>query len=175
MTNEQIAAATKCPLVNVNLYWPVVKQYMYQLNIGSRLSQIGALATIAIETAYRFKAIKEFGKNEDHEKEYGGRHDLGNINPGDGAKYAGRGLIQITGRANYAAYGHALGIDLVNFPDRALDNSISSNIFAHYWRDRGISGACEALNWPLVRKKVNGGLNEFPDFYSVVQRLLAIQ
>jgi hypothetical protein len=53
------------------------------------------------------------------ERIYGGRRDLGNLQPGDGARYIGRGYMQLTGRANYAAAGAALGLDLERHPELA--------------------------------------------------------
>lgn len=175
MDNGQIATAIHCPLANVNANWPIIKQALYQFNQGSLLSSMGVLATIAVETAHLFKPIKEFGSDALHEKEYGMRHDLGNTMPLDGAKYAGRGFIQITGKLNYASYSKLLGLDLVNNPDLALLTSPASRILALYWRDHAIAGACEQQDWQLVRKKVDGGLNGYTDFISCINRLKAIQ
>lgn len=47
---------------------------------------------------------------------YEGKKDLGNIHPGDGVKFKGRGLIQITGRSNYEAIGRDFQVDFINNP-----------------------------------------------------------
>ena len=54
------------------------------------------------------------------ERIYGNRPELGNIHPGDGFKFRGRGIVQLTGRSNYQRAGRAIGIDLVSSPDRQL-------------------------------------------------------
>ena len=86
-----------------------------------------ALATAWHETAFTMQPIKEYGGPRYFIKMYdvtGSRPKLaranGNVNVGDGAKYFGRGYVQLTWRANYARAGLKLGIDLVNNPDLAL-------------------------------------------------------
>lgn len=63
------------------------------------------------------------------------RRSLGNTEPGDGERFRGRGFIQLTGRANYAAMGKKLGVDLEGDPDLANDPQIASRIFAQYMKD----------------------------------------
>jgi putative chitinase len=82
------------------------------------------LATIKHECADTWKPIKEFATGEDYE----GRLDLGNIHPGDGPRFKGRGYVQLTGRANYRKFGNRFNIDLEDDPALALDPQISYKI-----------------------------------------------
>ncbi len=70
---------------------------------------------------------------EDYFSRYENRNDLGNTQPGDGAKYRGRGYIQITGRSNYAKFGNLINKDLVNQPELAAFPSIAAQIAVLYW------------------------------------------
>jgi putative chitinase len=86
-----------------------------------------ALATAWHETARRMRPIKEFGGPSYYKRMYdieGERPDkarvLGNIHPGDGAKFCGRGYVQLTGRSNYARAGNAIGVDMIAAPDAAM-------------------------------------------------------
>lgn len=95
----------------------------------------------------------------DSGREYDGRRDLGNTHPGDGPKFKGRGLIQNTGRANYAALGAKLGQNflvntplLAQFPWAAL-------AAGQYWHDRNINAAADRDDIVAVTKLVNGGKN----------------
>jgi putative chitinase len=85
------------------------------------------LATSWHETARTMQPIKEHGGSAYFTRMYDIRGDrphvaraLGNVNPGDGAKFAGRGFVQITGRRNMALAGQLLDIDLIGNPDLAL-------------------------------------------------------
>lgn len=91
--------------------------------------------------------------------EYEGRHDLGNTHPGDGPLFKGRGLIQLTGRANYALYGHILGVDLIANPQLAADFPLAARTAALYWKTRNINVHADANDIVRVTESVNGGVN----------------
>ena len=93
------------------------------------------LATAAHETDRTMQPIRERGGEAYLERNYditGERpakaRELGNLSPGDGIRYAGRGYVQLTGKANYRRAGVRLGLDLVGRPDLALDPEIAARI-----------------------------------------------
>jgi predicted chitinase len=146
--------------------YDVIEKALFEQGILSRNTLIGALATVRVEVGRDFKSKKEFSSGEQYE----GTTTLGNTQPGDGAKYKGRGFIQLTGRYNYTSYGNKLGIDLVNNPDLALETEIAGKIFALYFKEKNVQEACDSGDWLTARKKVNGvnpstgkpnGWNEF--------------
>ena len=83
--------------------------------------------------------------------------DLGNIDPGDGAKFIGRGLIQVTGRTSYAKFGEALGVDLVARPELAADPRYMLAIAAEEWNEKGCNSCADADDIVKVTRKINGG------------------
>lgn len=101
-----------------------------------------ALATAFHETAGTMQPIHELGGPKYFHRMYdiqGARpakaRELGNINPGDGVKYAGRGYVQLTGRKNYAKAAAALGIDLVDNPDLAMQPETAARIMVRGMRE----------------------------------------
>lgn len=94
---------------------------------------------------------------------YEGRRDLGNVVPGDGKRYRGRGLIQLTGRANYSTYGAALGIGLEGNPPLAAVFPYAAMTAAEYWTKRKINVAADANDVVRVTKLINGGTNGLED------------
>ncbi|MFJ3487112.1 glycoside hydrolase family 19 protein [Pseudomonas sp. NPDC090202] len=94
-------------------------------------------------------------------KVYGGR--MGNVDPGDGYKFRGRGDTQLTGRAQYEDMGKKLGIDLVNNPDLASDPRYSAKIAVANWKSSGADKLASAGDMTGARKRINGGLNGIDD------------
>ncbi|MEQ8466528.1 MAG: DUF4231 domain-containing protein [Coleofasciculus sp. E1-EBD-02] len=173
ITPEQASKIMDCPLADSQKYLPGVLEALQDYDILDKQVLIGLLATVRVETN-GFKPINEFGGPKYFTKHYEGRRDLGNVKPGDGAKYHGRGYIQITGRANYRTYGQKLGVDLENNPELALDPEISAKILACYFKDRGVATAAKVGDWRKVRKLVNGGYNGWDVFSKYVEKGKAV-
>jgi putative chitinase len=89
---------------------------------------------------------------------YEGRRDLGNIEPGDGPRYKGRGLIQLTGRMNYAFTGKELGLDLLAAPLSVNDPVTYLLVACLFWTRLKINPHCDADDLYAVTRLVNGGL-----------------
>jgi putative chitinase len=94
---------------------------------------------------------------------YDGRTDLGNTEPGDGPRYKGRGLLQLTGRRNYRAYGQLLGLDLENNPLMAAEPVVSLRIACEYWKAKDLNYHADHDDIRTVTQLVNGGQNGFSD------------
>jgi len=180
-TAQGIADVLGAPLGNVATSYPLLEAALTARGIGDRPVLIAALATIGVETG-SFAPIPEFASGEAYEF----RADLGNSEPGDGPRYKGRGFIQLTGRANYRAYGELLGIDLEGDPDQALDPDIACQVFAVYFTEHRIrwlpapaplmncADLARADEWTGVRVAVNGGKNGLDRFLGFVRALTAL-
>lgn len=90
---------------------------------------------------------------------YANRNGNGNEASGDGWKYRGRGLIQITGRSNYAACGLALGLDLINHPELLELPLNACRSAAWFWYAAGLNAAADAGDQLYITKRINGGTN----------------
>lgn len=116
------------------------------------------IAQVAHESA-GFKALEEYASGDAYE----GRTDLGNTEPGDGRRFKGRGVIQLTGRANYRAAGAYLGLDLEGQPTLAAEPDTAWRVVAWYWLSRGINAAADDDDLRAVTKAINGGTNGLKD------------
>src|SRR5581483_8728455 len=99
-----------------------------EFGITTRKRAAAAVAQMAHECD-GFRTLTEYASGA----EYEGRRDLGNTHPGDGKRFKGRGLIMITGRANYAAAGKALGLDLVRHPELLAHPHVAARASCWWW------------------------------------------
>lgn len=169
LTAPEIAGLLGSPPANVQQNWPGVYAACAE-SLTDCPTMVAVVATIGTEVG-SFAPINEFGGPSYFTKMYEGRHDLGNTQPGDGARFHGRGFIQLTGRANYAKYGKALGIPLEDSPDLALNAAVAARILALYFKDHGLAAVARKGDWEGVRRGVNGGLNGWDRFSGLVQAL----
>ena len=101
---------------------------------------------------------------------YAGRMGNGDEASGDGFAYRGRGLIQLTGRANYRACGEALGVDLEGNPDWVSSPMYAALSAGWFWSTHGLNDIAE--NIVAVTKKINGGTLGLDDRVAKTQRAL---
>lgn len=77
---------------------------------------------------------------------------------GDGWRYRGRGLLQITGRDGYARCGKALGLELLGDPDQLLELGTAAASAAWYWKSNGCNELADAGQFAAITRRINGGL-----------------
>lgn len=142
------------PLVGyLNKYMPDPK---YQVNNYLRVCHF--IAQAAHEAA-SFRTLEEYASGAAYE----GRKDLGNVQKGDGIRYKGRGIFQLTGRANYRRIGDMIGMDLENNPELAESPEVSVLTALEYWRSRNLNPLADADDVNAITKKINGGFNGLDD------------
>jgi len=89
-------------------------------------------------------------------KVYGGR--FGNTEEGDGWKYHGRGIFQLTFKDNYKRCGDALGIDLTASPELLLTEKYACLSAGWYWNKKGLNELADANDYEGITKRINGGM-----------------
>lgn len=115
------------------------------------------LAQCAHESA-GFQFTKEIGSVK-YLSRYEGRRDLGNTQIGDGVRFCGRGILQVTGRSNYTACGEWTGLPLVDQPELLEDPGPAVRSACWYWMTRDMNSICDAQNFTLLTRRINGGTN----------------
>ncbi|MGH3331670.1 MAG: hypothetical protein ACRDPJ_10265 [Nocardioidaceae bacterium] len=172
LSPPEIANAVGASTANVAAHWPVLEKALRAEGMTDAASRIAALATVVTEVGTGLRPINEYGGPAYFTQMYEGRSDLGNTQPGDGARYHGRGYIQLTGRANYRSYGQRLNLPLEKRPGLALRPEVGARVLADYFNERQVDAAARDGDWRLVRYKVNGGFNGWSEFWHLVSSLL---
>jgi len=152
----------------IKTYFALFKTMLPKYNINTSLRIAHFLAQVGHESL-SLKYTRELASGAAYEN----RADLGNTQKGDGVRFKGRGLIQLTGRANYGKYGTYAGLDLLkkgneemiaNTPRYALDVSL------WFWNSRKLNTHADADNLRAITRRVNGGYNGMEDRQDYLDR-----
>ena len=144
---------------------------MVEFGITTPARQASFLSQVGHESG-QLRYVRELASGQAYE----GRPDLGNVQPGDGVRYRGRGLLQVTGRTNYAACGKAMDLDLLAQPE-LLEQAVNACRSAGwFWQTKGLNALADAGDQVKVTRRINGGANGLAErlaLFAVAQRVLA--
>jgi putative chitinase len=193
MTNEQLKALG----IEEKWFEPLQETFeKYQINtpkrqacfIGQCMHESGGFKFLRENLNYSAKALmntwpsrfsdmdtaEKFERNPSAiaNKVYSGR--MGNTEDGDGAKFIGRGLIQLTGKDNYKAFGDAIGEDLVSTPQLVEEPRYAALSAGWFWNKRGLNALADAMDITTLTVRINGGKIGIDDRIAKINKALDI-
>jgi putative chitinase len=160
VTAEQLQLVMTFAKSRIPNFLDPINQTMDEFGIDTPQEQAMFIAQIAHESG-ELRYVKELASGILYEN----RKDLGNVHPGDGVKYKGRGLIQVTGYDNYMHCGTAFGIDAINHPELLELPLYAARTAGWYWKSRDLdkyAAPNDDAAFIKVTKKINGGTNGLP-------------
>lgn len=178
---ELFAAVPALTRARAAVYAPLLAKHMPAYGIVTKIDAAHFLAQVGHESG-SFAFLKEIWGNTPAQQRYDVRVDLGNTpeRDGDGKFFLGRGLIQITGAANYKEISlHLFGDDrLIKSPQLLEEPENAVRSACYYWRKRKISAIANRGKTPdivrQVTRRVNGGVNGLADRQMRFDRAIAV-
>lgn len=199
MTPEALIFATGCSRTAADRFSKPITDAMYEFRIHAPAHRAHFLAQVAHESAGFERLVENLNyswqglmktwpsrfPSEDFARQfhrmpekianfvYASRMGNGPPSSGDGWKYRGRGLMQITGRYNYARCANAIGLDLVTEPGLLLDPVPAARSAAWVWDAKECSSFVDADDVIGLTRRINGGLNGLDDRLALTRRAVA--
>ncbi len=156
LTEAELKSISGADDTLVQLYQPHLNHEMKAKGINTSLKKAHFLAQLCAESG-SLKYAEELASGTDYE----GRSDLGNTEFGDGKKFKGRGLIQITGRTNYTTFGTYCGEDLITGANhkKVAEPKYAVLSAIWYWSSRKLNQHADDDEFLEICYRVNGGFN----------------
>ena len=107
-------------------------------------------------------------------KVYGGRADLGNTQDGDGWRFAGKGVIQLTGRSNVTVCGDALGQPFAEHPELLLEPEWACMSAGWFFNKKNLNLLADSEDWTTMTKRINGGVLGLDDRINKIHKAMDI-
>lgn len=177
ITTQQFTQMFPSAGPKAGVFVPVLNAAMGKYGIVTPVRIAAFLAQVAHESG-QFRYLRELGSDA-----YLSQYDtgekakrLGNTPEadGDGQKYRGRGLIQVTGRSNYKICGEALGLDLLRRPEQLEEPAHAAMSAGWYWHVNGLNAVADSGDFNRLTRRINGGLNGLEDRLALWKRTRAV-
>jgi len=152
---------------DVDVLLPFLLDGMESYQITGTLRENHFLAQIAHESG-EFRYLKEIASGSAYE----GRADLGNTQQGDGIRFKGRGLIQITGRSNYAHLSRDLGVDFLAQPVLLETPEYACLSACWFWNSKNLNAWADKDDFLTITKRINGGTIGIEDRQMYLERAI---
>jgi putative chitinase len=162
LTAQIVAAGCGATLLRSAQWVQPIQAACDQYEIDTPLRLAAFMAQIGVESG-RLLYTREIWGPTSAQTGYEGRKDLGNTQPGDGKRFMGRGLIQITGRHNYTVAAAALNLDLLNHPELLEQPNDAALSAAWWWSSHGLNALADAGDFQIITRRINGGLTAYSE------------
>lgn len=156
ITAQQLLQILPNAGAKAGVFAPVLNTAMLRYQIFGTLRVAAFIAQIGHESG-QLVYVREIWGPTAAQRGYEGRKDLGNTVAGDELKFRGRGLIQVTGRANYGKCGEALGLDLINHPELLELPQHAAMSAAWFWATNGLNTLADAGDNTNIGSIINSG------------------
>ena len=160
MSPDELSSATGCSRAVADIWAAPLSDAMHEFEVNTPERQAAFVAQLAHESGL-FHWTREIWGPTPVQLRYEGRADLGNNQSGDGSRFRGRGLIQVTGRANYMRAAAALGIDCVEHPELLEEPVNAARSAGDFWRSRGLNELADVGMFEKITHRINGGMNGY--------------
>jgi len=175
MTEEQLKKISQSTSSkNLVVYTPLLNKWMPYYSINTKLRQAAFIAQILHESG-SFNYTTEIASGAAYDT---GRLavKLGNTpqKDGDGQKYKGRGLIQITGKNNYSEISKAFNIDFISNPTLLSEPNYAVQSACWWWWNRKLNSLADNRSFLSITKIINGGINGYSERRSFYKKALSV-
>lgn len=169
MTKDQLSKIYPFAGKRIDIFFIPILSAMYEFKINTKQREAAFLAQIGHESG-QLLYVKELASGAAYE----GRTDLGNTMPGDGVRFKGRGLIQITGRTNYVAAMMELDLDCVEHPELLEEPINAARSAGWFWFTHGLNELADVGDFIKITRKINGGTNGLEDRQQLYAKALEV-
>lgn len=170
ITLEQLKTIMPLAKERAERFLPHLKDAMQVFKIDETVKRMSAfLAQVAHESC-----SLQFTEEIASGKAYEGREDLGNTEFGDGRKFKGHGLIQLTGRANHQEYADYRSISIEEVLRYLQTPAGATNVAGWFWNKKHLNELADADNFRKITRIINGGYNGYADRVKFYKRALLV-